>query len=564
MGSGCPVRHHGVSKALGCQHAGFGSFGHLFKKPEDGKPLDGFDFDDELLAIIAGPGGLMHDEGQDSPDSALPAGYTFFAQFVDHDVTLDTQSDLNRRDQDPTDIKNQRTFSLDLDCVYGLGPSANPHLFDQNRSGFLATGADAGRPWDLARSSSGAALIGDPRNDENLFVGQMQLLWIRFHNAMMLSNLGAGNTNANRFEEVETMVRHHYQYIVLYDFLCRVCHRETFDDTVKLIEQAAEERRDALKDDPDAGLPSAFPRVFTHSGPHGTPMPIEFSVAAFRFGHTTVRDRYPANADQLDIELFDERFGTLGFDALPESLAVDWRLQLEVDPCIDPVNAKAFDHFLPNELMAMPDPIVGNTSPNNRSLAFRNLVRGRSLGLASGETVAEALKAAGYTHIKLLTRDELFKPSDFEAVGKGNAAKRALELADEANGTPLFFYLMREAAIEGGGATLGPVGSAILLEVFGRMLLGCTTSFFFHREGEDFAPFEPAPCVVGEDDEQRKDHRKKTRKHFLGRHERVLERLAHKYEKAGHVKPAECDTKLELADIVRFVESVSGRLDGGI
>jgi hypothetical protein len=556
-----------MTKARGCQHAGFGPFGFLTQKPKGNKggssAVPALMFDDEFLSLLGSPGHLMDDESRDSPDSPLPAGYTFFAQFLDHDVTLDTQSDLNRPGQDPTKLRNQRTSSLDLDCVYGLGPEANPHLYDQTRTGFLATGADAGRPWDLARTETGAALIGDPRNDENLFVGQMQLLFIEFHNAMMLANLSSGNTAGERFEEVETSVRHHYQYIILYDFLCRVCHRETYDFAVARIEDAAKARRKALEHDPHGGeLPSEFPFVFRHSAPDGSmPMPIEFSVAAYRFGHTTVRDAYPANAAQLDIELFDERFGTLGFSAVPQELAVDWRLQLEVDPCIDPVQAKAFDHLLPNELMAMPDTIVGRTSPNNRSLAFRNLARGRSLGLASGEALAEFL-SPHYSTISTLSFDQLFEPSDFP--GKAGIANRARELAEKAGGTPLFFYLMREAELEGNSATLGPLGSAILLEVFGRMLIQCTTSFFFKKEGEHFVDFKPEACVIGEERECCTKERKEAREHFKARYERVIERLNNKFKDASHRKDAStkpCDPDLELADIVRFVNSMRDKLN---
>lgn len=574
MASGCPVHHHGMTKARGCQHAGFGPFGFLTQK--QGKKgtmesaLEPLDFPDELLTLLGSPGNLMDDESRDSPDSPLPAGYTFFAQFLDHDVTLDTQSALNQRGQDPTKLRNQRTSSLDLDCVYGLGPGATPIFFDQTRTGFLATGADAGRPWDLARSQTGAALIGDPRNDENLFVGQMQLLFIEFHNAMMLANLSSGNTAGARFEEVQTSVRHHYQYIILYDFLCRVCHRETFDFAVERIEAAAKSRQKTLKDNPHGGeLPSEFPFVFRHSTPDGEmPMPIEFSVAAYRFGHTTVRDSYPANAAQFDIQLFDERFGTLGFDAVPQELAVDWRFQLEVDPCIDPINAKAFDHLFPNELMAMPDPIVGRTSPNNRSLAFRNLARGRSLGLPSGEALADHL-SAHYSTIRTIPFAELFDTSETPGQtpafpGKEDMAKRARELAEEAGGTPLFFYLMREAAIDGGSVTLGPLGSAILLEVFGRMLIQCTTSFFFKMEDGEFVEFKPEPCVVGQERDCCKKERKEAREHFEHRYKRIVERLNKRLKHVPHRKDAPakpCEPDLELADLVRFVNSMRDKLN---
>jgi hypothetical protein len=551
MAAGCPVKHHGVAKALGCRHAGFGSFGFLFDPP-----LEKLEFSDELLGLLGSPNRLMHDERGDSADAPIPAGYTFFAQFVDHDVTLDTQSDLNRTGQDATSVKNLRTPSLDLDCVYGTGPEAQPHLYDSTREGFLLTGAAAGRPWDLGRSPTGAALIGDPRNDENLFVGQMQLLWIRFHNALMLANMGSGRSPAERFESVQTMVRHHYQYVVLYDFLARVCHPETYEHAVKLIEQAAEQRLSQLQSGETPGLPEAYPIFFRHSDHAGSmPMPVEFSVAAYRFGHTTVRSVYPANSAELDIELFDERFGTTGFSSLPEELAVDWRFQLEVDAAIDPVNVKGMDHLLPDELMAMPDPIVGRTSPDNRSLAFRNLARARSLGLPSGESVAQKL-AEEYSTVRVLPADEIFDPSAFP--GRAELADAAKSAAG--GKTPLFFYLMREAAIEAKCATLGPAGSAILLEVFGRMLVGCNTSFFFRTERDKdgtenyVGGFEPIEDIGGDEDDRPKHPRWKAQKHHF-----TARRLRH-CEKLKAPSPRREPPAFELADVVRYTEEIERRM----
>ena len=63
-------------------------------------------------------------------------------------------------------------------------------------------------------------------------------------------------------------------------------------------------------------------------------MPVEFSVAAYRVGHTLVRSTYAVNRDHLDIELFDPAFGLRGFDRLPEDLVVDWRYLLPVEACV--------------------------------------------------------------------------------------------------------------------------------------------------------------------------------------------------------------------------------------
>lgn len=143
----------------------------------------------------------------------------------------------------------------------------------------------------------------------------------------------------------------------------------------------------------------------------------------------------------------------------------------------------------------MPDPIVGRTATDNeRSLAFRNLLRGNALALPSGQDVASALKAAGYpisTAFSQLKLNEVI-PND-SLTG---------ELLDA---TPLFFYLLREAEILGKGKNLGPVASAILLEVFLGTLLHCDTSYLKEKS------WKPLKCIAG-------------------------------------------NRKLELADIVRFVE----------
>ena len=123
-------------------------------------------------------------------------------------------------------------------------------------------------------------------------------------------------------------------------------------------------------------------------------MPVEFSTAAYRVGHTMVRDRYALNAQHTEVELFDEAFGTLGFSALPEELVPDWRFMLALDPCVTPHMSKAFDPAFADELMDLP--VVGSNNANDRALAFRNLMRASALGVASGQAIAAEMKAKGY------------------------------------------------------------------------------------------------------------------------------------------------------------------------
>ena len=164
-------------------------------------PLEVSDAKLEALAnamLDANPG----DPQGNNPN--IPAGFTYFGQFVDHDITLDLTS-LGDKEKDPLGIENFRTPSVDLDCVYGLGPDGSPHLYARNPAAGnkhgpkLLIGKNITVPFgnvtgdfrnDLPRSPEGFALIGDHRNDENLLVAQTHLTMLKFHNAVcdMLSN----------------------------------------------------------------------------------------------------------------------------------------------------------------------------------------------------------------------------------------------------------------------------------------------------------------------------------------------------------------------------------------
>jgi len=462
----CPVHHHGMSKARGCEHVAVSTFSRLFPN------LDSLPISEEEAAIIGGPGGSMHDVDASSGDSEIPAGYIFFAQFIDHDITLDTGSGLRDPQRSAkevaTEIHNIRSASLDLDCIYGFGPEASPHIFDPERPGRLAVHPNG---YDLARSPGGVALIGDPRNDENIFVSQMQLLFHRFHNKLYNERVQEEH-GGERFEAAQQATRYHYQWLVLFDFLKRLCDRDIYKFAAHRL------------------ISGDGPLIYKEDPCHGLTMPVEFSVAAFRVGHTMVRSQYAVNAQNLDIELFDERFGTLGFNGLPEALAVDWRYLLDVAKCIRPRMAKEIDALLADEIQDMPRPVVNSNNPNDRALGFRNLMRANSLGLPSGQAVAGALQTAGYPLAPMdataLQLDAVPGWSRLADIHRGGAPS----LSEH---TPLFYYLLRESQINNGGRRLGPVGSALLMEVFGGMLHFCETSFIKSEPN-----WNPDPCVSKE------------------------------------------------------------------
>ncbi len=452
---------HGTAKAIGCDHLRLGNFGRLLNIPmtwaDDFESPDP-DAAERIARALGGPGGIMHDAEDASGDSVIPAAYTFFAQFVDHDITLEARSGLDRKPMTIREIErlpNFRSASLDLDSVYGFGPSVSSLLYKPDDFGRFVVGNAINR-HDVPRHANGTALLGDPRNDENIFLSQMHLLFLRFHNQLLEPVVDARN-GRERFAAAQRKARFHYQWVVLHDFLRRICDERVYRLVLRKI----------LARDAAFFLlqPDASGRII---------MPVEFSVAAYRFGHSMVRSQYQVNEANQDIEIFDERFNLLGFEPVPPEFTVDWSFLLEVAEDRDPENSRAIDHLLADELVRLP-PLVagGDARPQDVSLAFRNLLRGYVLGLPSGQRVEAALVARGYP-IEIeqdLRLGEILAGANLDVETRGRLEQH----------TPLFLYLMREAGIRGGGNRLGPVGSAILMEVFGAMLVHCDT--FLEEDG---------------------------------------------------------------------------------
>ena len=187
-----------------------------------------------------GPAAIANDstlraELEKSFGTKIPAGYTYFGQFVDHDITFDPASSLMRRN-DPSGLRNFRTPRLDLDSVYGRGRDDQPYLYDttDNRNKLLIGQVVASGFRDLPRNSQGRALIGDPRNDDNVIVSQLHLAFLLAHNALVAR--ADKIRMADPFEEARRTLRCLYQYIVWNDFIKRVTIHEMHDRALKLVD----------------------------------------------------------------------------------------------------------------------------------------------------------------------------------------------------------------------------------------------------------------------------------------------------------------------------------------
>ena len=389
--------------------------------------------------------------GTSDDNTSVVAGYTYLGQFIDHDITFDATSKLER-DNDPLALENFRTPRLDLDSLYGAGPEDQPFLYDWSDSP-----PDAAPPGvkllvgtnppdlgfasaDVPRNDQGRALMGDARNDENLIISQLHLLFIRFHNKVIDRILADGlrHTKKELFEEAQRIVRWHYQWIVAHDFLPRLVGDDVFvRGTFKW---------------------------------QGEPfMPVEFSAAAFRFGHSMVREDYRLN-HRPNVPLFErEGFAESlsGSRRLPAALQIEWSHFFKTTSTFAQ-KSKRIDPWLADALTRVP--------PTGAALARLNLRRGRALGLPSGPDVADALGEL------VLDEDDLVEPLGDRVDGPERAAL--------GQATPLWYYLLREAELLGGGGLhLGPVGGRIVAEVLLGLLEADPSSYL--RQWPDWKPDLP-------------------------------------------------------------------------
>ena len=442
-------------------------------------------YDPIKLGVLAAAMATHKDSLSDGPDAEenlyMPAGYTYFGQFVDHDLTLDTTSTLNPGDlKDPTktqnDPANARSPRFDLDCLYGTGPGDRPYMYavnDDVENKMYASASLLIEEWDLSRASNHRAIIGDKRNDENSIVNQIQQLFIRFHNKVV-SELAAADSNlrgGGLFQRAQEEVRWAYQQIILDDFLPRIVDAATLDNFKQT--NSYQLFKPALRKN----------------------LPREFVAAAYRFGHSGVRTGYrlqgmPGKHNGTILPIFinppkkNVDDSLVGFDPLPAKHVIDnWgrffsastpvagerlmsnegetvdiadggegkvRLQYayKLDPSITdplanlPPKIASKDDVFPADVRN-PDPLVPGPS-----LALLNLLRGNRYGLHGGQAYAKKIG------IPPLDEKYLCIRQSFDTENGKNFTITPISELNGINGklgdafkddTPLWFYILAEA-----------------------------------------------------------------------------------------------------------------------
>lgn len=459
-----------------------GKFGRMFD-------LKAADFkEDDLWALAEGMKGSddQGKDGEDGEESDFGAAYTYFGQFIDHDLTFDPSS-FEQQKSDPDAIDDFRSPRFDLDNVYGRGPSDQPYLYDGRRRRMLLgqklflVERNPGA-CDLPRSVAASdgnrrAIIGDPRNDENVIVSQLQGMMLRFHNRV--ADFMVGENPDVAFDDIATEVRRHYQWALVHDFLTKIVDREVLDK----VSPAIADSSTTFKKHP--------PNLEFYK--FGTPrMPVEFSVAAYRLGHSMVRPGYRLNEFTDPIRIFHPTNPTMGLNAFgdfPKSWTIDWQrfLDLGIGPekeiPTDRVQlAYKIDTSLVEPLSELPHSVAGDEADKDRrlfSLAFRNLRRGVKLRLPSGQAVADAMEVPAIDDKDIIIGAADGSKENTSAEGKTLPNITDISASFKEN-CPLWVYVLAEARRNRYGkpkrACLGRVGGRIVAETFMGLLRSDDTS----------------------------------------------------------------------------------------
>jgi Animal haem peroxidase len=436
-----------------------GRFGLMFKR------LPAFAPPDDLLTGLANT--MVED--QTVPDSThlntspvLFAGFTFIGQFIDHDITFDT-TPLELQLADPDATVNFRTPRYDLDSLYGRGPVTDPAFYDPADPDKLALATNVNGVLDVRRDGNGRAIIPDRRNDENLIIVQLHKAVAQFHNRLVEDARAQGIRREWVFETARRLTRWHYQWAVIHDFLPRFVGAALVGTNGTVYKEVA-------------GKPPVINlSYYKPTNRDGRPfMPVEFAVAAYRFGHSIIRPFYVINQTSLDrggVPIFgpDGGFNLNGGRPIPSDLVLEWKNILPVDPTFPARPPRKIDTKLSLPLTTLPGSAVPPPDPTVH-LAVRNTLRGKHVGLPSGQQVARAMRATVLSNAQL---------------GLSNDSRWGGE-------APLWFYILKEAELPPANTErLGAVGGRIMAETLVGLLQRDPNSYLYLN-----AAWKPAPPIA--------------------------------------------------------------------
>jgi hypothetical protein len=363
---------------------------------------------------------------------------------------------------------------------------------------------------DVPRVANGdgtySALLGDPRNDENVMIAGLHCAHILFYNRVLdeLGNLdlsafptgqNSQGTAYDAFLQARQVTQWHYQWLLVNEHLPQIAGQPVVNDV--------------LQNGNRFYLPP----------PGDAFMPIEFGAAAYRFGHSMVRPSYRANftsgsgdstsptKDPFFGLVFDPSIPAGQFSAPPSfdrddllggfpapRRYIGWQTFFDFgDGQVK--NNKKVDTTISSVLFTLPVPAIApHTQTSPTVLPQRNLLRQLTWSLPSGQAIAAAMGITPLTGGYLADIRQVYKPL--------------------ATSTPLWYYLLAEAKAVNDGLNLGPVGGRIVTETLIGLLRGDPHSYL--SANPRFQPFLGTDLTLGPGlNPNITGNRTYTRAHFL-------------------------------------------------
>jgi hypothetical protein len=393
------------------------------------------------------------------PEILMDCGYTYFGQFLAHDLTKDVSSVDEAWRKEPEELENLQTPRLDLSVLYGAGPKTAGELYEEGGVR-LGNGAPNGKSFDICIGPKGERVLADDRNAENLILRQMAALFCRLHNFAVERLRSQFRDDASLFERAQRQTQWQFQYLVVRDYLSTVLDRDVY-------------RKVFIE-----GRTTIEWKTFS--------VPIEFSAAAMRFGHAMVRPNYHFSfGHEMRLPNVFGRITDRG--QISDELKINWGFFFQGAGPASAVVARPIDTRLAQPFQELPPDLIGapgaacphvGVSESPSQLAVRTLLRGVALKLASGQAAARILNEP------VLSESEITKNS----AGRETKQGQILSEAGLAAETPLWYYILKESEVRNNGNRLGPIGSRIVAETISAALRHDPNSYLNRSKRDEFPP----------------------------------------------------------------------------
>lgn len=360
--------------------------------------------------------------------AVLPAGYTYLAQLMGHDlgnsVARASMPHVPHPNSDESsDDTNSQSYNLienplTLETVYGKGPTGLPYLYDPRTLMFqLPAGALWPAFFKIPGHRTAFPLIADMRNRDTVMLLQLTTAWMQYHNCVargLIQQEHGTDSNLPKayfreiFADARAIVLQTWHQIILADLLPRICH----PDVLALPKDALDQT--LLLD--EVSVLNGVMRAF-----HALPL-----------------RQYSLESGSL------RPFDQLGETAIKTRWRIDW------------------DHFFSptarNKTAISASYSSQFKGANGAGIAFADLASAIKAGPLHGFspeilTAQTKLPQALQNDLSATALTQLFNA---EIIG-AHAVSEA-ELAQ----SPLFLLLMLEAQFHGSNGGFGPFGSALL------------------------------------------------------------------------------------------------------